>query len=69
MQKTLASQILESALALGKELNKVDALISRIEDGREKKEFVDALGDILGTLTARIVFRIIREYPELDPDK
>jgi hypothetical protein len=69
MEKALASKILEAALALDKEINEIDSLISLIEDAREKEEFVDALGSIMKVLTCNIVFRVIREFPELDPDR
>ena len=69
MEKILASQIMESALAFGTEIGKLDALISRIESSTEKKEFVDALGRVIGTITDDIVLRIVRQYPDLDPDK
>lgn len=69
MEKILASQIMESALAFGTEIGKLDALISRIESSTEKKEFVDALGRVIGTITHDIVLRIVRQYPDLDPDK
>ena len=69
MEKTLASQIMDAAVALGGQVSKLDTHISLIEDASEKKEFTEALGNILRTITFDIVFRIMRQYPELDPDK
>jgi hypothetical protein len=69
MEKGLASQIVNSTLALGKEIGKLDSLISQIADERERQEYIHALGTILGCLTRDIVFRIAREYPDLDPDR
>ena len=68
MNKDIAGRILESALALGNEINKLDAQISQINDAKEKYEFAQALGGVMGILTRDIVLRIVREHPELDPD-
>ena len=69
MNKDIAERILESALALGNEINRLDARISQINDAKEKDAFVQALGGIMSILTRDIVLRIVREHPELDPDR
>ena len=69
MEKIVATRMMEATLGLGKEIGKLDAIISELEPGREKQELVQALGDILGILTQHFVFRIAREHPELDPDR
>ena len=69
MNKDIAGRILESALALGNEINKLDAQISQINDAKEKDAFAQALGGVMGILTRDIVLRIVREHPELDPDR
>ena len=69
MNKDIAGRILESALALGNEINKLDAQISQINDAKEKDEFAQVLGGVMGILTRDIVRRIVREHPELDPDR
>ena len=69
MQKETAAQILELALSLEKEVGKLDARISQLDDPKEKEELVRALGGILEILTRDFVFRIAREHPDLDPDR
>ncbi|TAJ27161.1 MAG: hypothetical protein EPO67_17645 [Reyranella sp.] len=69
MQKETAARLLEAALSLDPGINRLDSLISRLDDPAEKAEFIEALGNILQILTRDFVFRIVREHPELDPDK
>lgn len=69
MEKAVAARIMEAALSLGNEINKLDSIISELKSGREKEELVQALGNIMGVLTREFVFRIAREHPELDPDR
>lgn len=69
MEKAVAARIMEAALSMGNEINKLDSIISELESGREKEELVQALGDIMGVLTRRVVFRIAHAYPDLDPDR
>jgi hypothetical protein len=44
MEKALAAKIMEAALSLGKEIGNLDSLISQLDNGAEKEEFVQALG-------------------------
>jgi hypothetical protein len=69
MEKALAAKIMEAALSLGKEIGNLDSLISQLDNGAEKDEFVQALGKVMSVLTRDVMFRIIRDYPELDPDR
>lgn len=69
MQKETAARLLEAALSMDAGINRLDALISRLEDPAEKAEFVEALGNLMQILTRDFVFRIVREHPELDPDR
>ena len=69
MQNETAAQILKLALSLEKEVGKLDSEISRLVDPKEREEFVQALGRIMEILTRDFVFRIVREHPDLDPDR
>lgn len=68
MNKELASQIVDAALVMDAPLGDLDTLISRIEDETERKEFVQVLGKIMGAVSD-LIFRIEREYPDLNPDR
>ena len=69
MEKALAVRIMEAALSMGNELGKLNSIISELENGREKDQLVQALGNIMSVLTREVVFRIVRDHPELDPDR
>lgn len=69
MEKAIAGRIMEATLSIGNEINKLDSIVSDLDSGREKEELVQALGNIMSVLTRDVVFRIIREHPELDPDR
>jgi len=69
MEKVLATKIMEAALSLGKEIGNLDSLVSQLDNGGEKEEFVQALANIMSVLTRDVMFRIIRDHPELDPDR
>ena len=69
MQKETAELVLKSALSLGKEVGQLDSQISQLVEPKEREEFVQALGRIVEILTRDFVFRIVREHPELDPDR
>jgi hypothetical protein len=69
MEKAVAARIMEAALSMGNEINKLDSIVSELENGREKEELVQALGSIMSVLTRQVVFRIARDHPELDPDR
>lgn len=53
----------------GRGIGQLDAIVSDMEDGSEKKELVKALGEILRVVTKDFVFRVTRQYPDLDPDR
>jgi hypothetical protein len=69
MEKAVAARIMEAALSVGNEINKLDSIISELETGRDKEELVQALGNVMSVLTREVVFRIARDHPELDPDR
>lgn len=69
MEKAVAARMMEAALTVGSKISKLDSIVSELDSGREKEELVQALGSIMSVLTRDVVFRIVREHPELDPDR
>ena len=69
MEKAVAGKMMEAAISTGNEIGKLDSIVSELENGREKEELVRALGNIMSVLTRDVVFRIVRDHPELDPDR
>lgn len=60
---------MEAALSLDEGIGRLDGIVSDMTDGSEKKELVEAIGKILFVVTKDFVFRVTRQYPDLDPDR
>jgi hypothetical protein len=69
VEKTQARSILRAIESLGGDLNKIDDLIRDLPDGDERKALLQVLGTVMGMLVTDIMHPIVRQYPELDPDK
>ena len=69
MDRAIAERLMEAALSLDEGIGRLDGIVSDMNDGQEKKELVKALGEILRVVTKEFVFRVTREYPDLDPDR
>jgi hypothetical protein len=69
MDREMAHRILKAALALDVKIGELDVLISQLNDEKERDEYAYALGNVFGILTENFVRRIVRQYPDLDPDR
>jgi hypothetical protein len=63
-----ASKLMEYLLALSEPLNNATELTKSINDPEEAKEVRRRLAGIMSSVYEAML-PIIREYPELDPDK
>ena len=69
MERALAEEMVREILAIGKHLNRLnDWIEAHIAEGELKKEFKRPLGEALAS-GAVLLLPIIRQYPDLDPDK
>jgi hypothetical protein len=69
MDKDMASRMLKAVVALEARLGELDILVSQLNDEKERDDYGRALGDVIGTISEKFVRRIVRQYPELDPDR
>ena len=69
MEKETAKKIMVSLERLGEALNDLATEIEKIKDIEEKKRYRRGVGELMGMSYTDIMRPIIREYPELDPDK
>jgi len=69
MDKDIASRMLTAVVALEGKIGELDILVSQLGDEKERDEYVSALGNVIGILGENFVRRIVRQYPELDPDR
>ncbi|MBV8188280.1 MAG: hypothetical protein JOY64_00195 [Alphaproteobacteria bacterium] len=69
MQMDIATRLVAAALALDGPLGALDGIISELPEGEEKDECRGALADVIGIVARHLIFRVYRQYPELDPDR
>jgi hypothetical protein len=69
MDEDMASRMLKAVLTLEAKLGELDLLVSQLSDEKERDEYVHALGNVIGIISRDFVRRIVRQYPELDPDR
>ena len=68
MDEDMATRMLKVVLALEAKLGELDLLVSQLNDEKERDEYIHALGNVIGIISRDFVRRIVRQYPELDPD-
>jgi len=69
MEKPLASRLMDALVGFDVPLGKVGMLVDEIADPKEKRAFVQAWGDVMGRIYKDLMIPILRQYPDLDPDK
>ena len=69
MEKEIAKKIMDDLKRLEEVLNGLLANIENIQNIEENKKFRSGVGELIGRSYTDIMRPIIREYPELDPDK
>lgn len=69
MRENIAKELMNTLAALGEPLNNAVELIEQIEDEEERKKFRKGIGGVIARIYTELEFYIIRQYPNLDPDK
>ena len=69
MDKKVAKSLMASFFAMSEPLNAASDLIDEIDDMAEQKTFREGVGRIMGSLYTDLMVPIIRQYPDLDPDR
>jgi len=69
VEKEIAKKLMELFLSLEKPLNKATDLTSKINDVIEKKAVRKVIGEITGRIYTDFMMPVIKQYPDLDPDK
>ncbi|MFZ6801488.1 hypothetical protein [Undibacterium sp. Di24W] len=69
MDKILASKLMNDLLSLNEHLNKIAHQIEAIKVEEEKLQFRRGISNLMGGVYGDLMRPIIREFPELDPDK
>ena len=69
MKKELAARIIKEILETDKNFIEVSRQLNLIENQDEYEKLARSVGNIIGLIYTDVVIPIIKEYPDLDPDK
>ncbi len=69
MDRTTAKELMRVFEEIGSSLNQANCKVSELPDVDEQKLMRRGLGNLMGMLFTELQLHIIRQYPDLDPDK
>ena len=68
MDRSTGVRILAAIDRLAPGFNEIDAATLEIADENERREFRKTLGDAIGLVAYELTMKVVRQYPDLDPD-
>ncbi|MDH3473770.1 MAG: hypothetical protein OEM59_08755 [Rhodospirillales bacterium] len=60
---------MKEMLDIGEHLNAADQLVGKLDDVQELNNYKRAIGNLMGLIYTEVMVPIIKNYPDLDPDK
>lgn len=69
MEKALAAKLIDSVLQLSGQLNDIDAQLQALPEGAERQALWRTLGSVMFELDSGLIRPLVRQYPDLDPDR
>ena len=70
ISEEFAKQLLTALYDIDQPIGKLDKICSSIQDEAVKREFVEALGDLVGEIHFKLMRPIYRQHPDLgSPDE
>ena len=69
MERSRAVSMIASIKTIGTHLNELHALADRLSSEVDRQQFRRHLGGVMASINCEILMPIVREYPELDPDR
>ena len=69
MEKSTAAGIVKALTELDHQLNDIDAQLRNLPDEGERRVLLRALGSIIADLDSDLIRPLVRQYPDLDPDR
>lgn len=69
MERATAELMMKELLALSQPLNAATALTDQIADRAEREQFRRELAALMGDIYIDLIKPIIKQYPDLDPDR
>ncbi|WP_193369030.1 hypothetical protein [Pelagibius marinus] len=69
MERKTAIKLLATIEAMAPQFDEITSLTYEIVDETERKEFREKVAEAMSLLAYDLVMQIVRQYPDLDPDK
>jgi hypothetical protein len=69
MEKEVAQSLLSLAVSLDVSFGAMYAETRKFSNEETRSKFDKSIGDLMGYVARDIIFPIVNEYPDLDPDK
>ena len=68
MDKSTANELTRLYLKAGEPLNEATEIIGKLSDAEEQRKLRRPIGELMSNLY-ELIRPIVREYPDLDPDR
>lgn len=69
MERNLSEEFIAALKLLDYEFSKISEITQKIQNEEERVKFRQGLGQIIGNVYTELMVPILRQYPDLDPDK
>ena len=69
MERKIAERLMNEMLALGRHLDQAGELTKQMVDAEERVAFRKGIGEVVGSVYTEVMIPLIRQYPDLDPDR
>jgi DNA-binding transcriptional LysR family regulator len=69
LKKDSAEALMQKLLELSNSMNQVCDLINQLESKEEREQFRRGMSGMLADVYTELMRPLIRQFPELDPDK
>jgi hypothetical protein len=69
MHRAAAESMIGKLLEVSQKLNELTEAIEQVPDLEERKRMRRPVGQLMGLLYTDLIVPIIKQYPDLDPDK
>jgi hypothetical protein len=69
MDKSTARELIRLYLKAGEPLNEATEIIDKLPDAEEQKRLRRPIGELISNVYIELIRPIVREYPDLDPDR
>jgi hypothetical protein len=69
MDAATAQKLIALAISIDKTIGAISDEVENISDDQERTYYKRAVGDIMGYIARDLIFPIVDQHPQLDPDK